>query len=217
MACKDSFTILRNGVVMRSGMTKEQAYNLLSDTDIACEEPFNPCCIAEISGLIYNDDDLFLLLSGSVGDRFTLTYDYDGGEQSGTIADCEALDETVALGDAQDFIYNNGETTVFELCVSSGNNCDNPCQCVSFESIHQSAEIPEEGDDTTIPLTAPDCIEGYLQTHIVYESGITAATLIDGDLVVPAQTTGSDAFVLIQYLCNGALIQTITVHIANEE
>lgn len=190
------------------------ALRVVVHTESECPPPPLPCSMV-INSVEAGESGVIIDIEGTLGTDILVTYSFNDGEATGTV-DCQENTGTCNLGDAGMYLSTPG-TTVYTI-YASNDGCETPCSSAIFTNYCSTVYAPESGDDTVYtPDSLPACAGTIVYTEFVNMGGVTGITIDPdtGEITVPAQTIGEGAIYGYYMTCDGVLVATVVVNMAN--
>ena len=202
-------------VVDENGRTVPALRVIVHTEEVECPPPPTPPCNVVINGLVaVEGGGVEIDIEGTLGTHVSLSYNYNSGENEDTLA-CVPNTGELNMGDAAMFL-TQPNPTVFTVNASF-DECENICATARFTHFPFTVYVPETGDDTVFtPTGLPVCAGVAVYTLFFDDGGAVDVELNeDGTVTIPAQTIATSGIFGYSMTCDGVLVASVIVTIAN--
>lgn len=201
-------------VVDENGRNVPALRVIVHTEEVECPPPPLPCSVV-LNGIEVGEGGAFIDIEGTLATHVSLHYNFNDGETEEDLP-CTSNTGSLPFGDGGMFLSTPG-VTVFTVNASN-DECATVCSSASFTNYCDTVYVPESGDDTVFtPDDLPVCDGEVVFTEFVSLGDLVGVTLDSetGAITVPAQTVGEGAIFGYYMTCDGVLVATVVINVAN--
>lgn len=201
-------------VVDENGRNVPALRVIVHTEEVECPPPPLPCSVV-LNGIEVGEGGAFIDIEGTLATHVSLHYNFNDGETEEDLP-CTSNTGSLPFGDGGMFLSTPG-VTVFTVNASN-DECATVCSSASFTNYCDTVYVPESGDDTVFtPDDLPVCDGEVVFTEFVSLGDLVGVTLDSetGAITVPAQTVGEGAVFGYYMTCDGVLVATVVINVAN--